>query len=353
MANNNLEEYISNITIAIMKNHEIIDAKVQENKHLLESLNEAIKNRIKTLQSPTTKPQAFTSKLVTMPSSSNTMPSSSNTNPSQISPTTSSAITMSDKLKYPSEVITAYEKIMKFYDYKKNMHILRSLKLSKYPRYLCSEKADPKVVEKLFTYGFIDKIMVDETLYSIARLPSLIMESVKAMIQSYGNGTYGIQIFDASTDLTGKPIVICQIFRMGKKEIQGDYADLTLAPPCTLENFQEWLCMKRAIGLSTLRSKIDDMIRAGKANIIGTSKGGPVEELITIYYDNETISKDTMELERLRDRIIRLQHSHARQTIEHFHVISGQRKRPVLNTVSNNDNTNVIIKEEGSSDPFQ
>lgn len=351
MANNNFEEYISKVTTAITKNHETIaylhkeiDAKVQENKHLLESLNEAIKNQMKTLQSPTTKPQSFISKLATMPSTSNT---------SHISPTISSDITMSDKLKYPSEVLIAYEKIMKFYDYKKNMNILRSLKLSKYPRYLCSELANPDVVEKLFTYGFIDKIMVDETLYSISKLPSLMVESVKAMIASYGNGTYGIQIFDVSTDLTGKPIVICQLFRMGKKEIQGDYANLTLPPPCTLANFQDWLCMKRAIGLSTLKGKIDDMIRAGKAKVLGTSKGGAVEEIITIYYDNETISRDTMELERLRDRIVRLQHTHAKQTIKHFHVISGQKKRHVLSTVSSINNTNVTIKEEGSPDPFK
>lgn len=83
------------------------------------------------------------------------------------------------------------------------MNILRSLKLSKYPIYLCSEKANPDVVEKLFTYEFIDKIMVDVTLYSISKLPSLILESVRATIESYGNGTFGIQIFDASTDLTG------------------------------------------------------------------------------------------------------------------------------------------------------
>lgn len=351
MAKNNFEEYISEITNAITKNHDTIaylhkeiDTKVQENKHLLESLYEAIKNRMKTLQSPTTKPQAFISKLATMPSSSNT---------SQILPTISPEITMSDKLKYSSEVLTAYEKIMKFYDYKTSMNILRSLKLSKYPRYLCSEKANPDVVEKLFTYGFIDKIMVDETLYSISKLPSLIIESVKVMIDAYGNGTIGVQIFDASTDLTGKPIVICQLFRMGKKEIQGDYADLTLPPPCTLANFQEWLCMKRAIGLSTLKNKIDDMIRAGKAKVIGTSKGGAIEEIITIYYDNETISRDTVELEKMRDRINRLQHTHAKQTIEHYHAMTGQRKRPVIGTVSGTNNTNITIKEEGSSDPFK
>ncbi|KAL8119924.1 hypothetical protein AgCh_017156 [Apium graveolens] len=42
--------------------------------------------------------------------------------------------------------------------------------------------------------GFIDKIMVDETLRSISKLPPLIVESVSAMMQSYGpGGIYGVQ----------------------------------------------------------------------------------------------------------------------------------------------------------------
>ena len=173
------------------------------------------------------------------------------------------------------------------------------------------------VVEKLFIYGFIDKIIVDETLYSISKLPTIIIESIQAMTDSFGQGAYGIQIFDACTDLVGKPILICQIFKIGKNSnIQRDYADLKKTIPCTLEKFQEWISNKRVIGLLTLKGKIDDMLRAGKANVIGSSKGGQVEEIITIYYNNETISQDTMALTGLRDKIINLKHNHAKETIE-------------------------------------
>ena len=35
-------------------------------------------------------------------------------------------------------------------------------------------------------FGFIDKIMVDETLRSISNLPSIIIESGQATMNSYG-----------------------------------------------------------------------------------------------------------------------------------------------------------------------
>ncbi|KAL8101304.1 hypothetical protein AgCh_033256 [Apium graveolens] len=41
---------------------------------------------------------------------------------------------------------------------------------------------------------------------------------------------------------------------------------------CTIEQFGDWLCNKRAIGIATLKSKLEDMIRGGKACVIGTSK---------------------------------------------------------------------------------
>lgn len=111
--------------------------------------------------------------------------------------------------------------------------------------------------------------MVDQTLYNISKLPSIIVESVTSMMESFGQGIYRIQIFDASTDLVGKPIIICQLFKIGKVPINGDYEDLKLSAPCTIEKFQEWLSTKRAIGLMTLKTKIQDMLKAGKANIIG------------------------------------------------------------------------------------
>ena len=81
--------------------------------------------------------------------------------------------------------------------------------------------------------------MVDETLTSISKLPSLIAESVQAMMQSYGSGgIYGVHVFDACTDLTAKPILICQIFKYGRNTtIKGDNTSLKAPMPCTLEEF--------------------------------------------------------------------------------------------------------------------
>ena len=296
---------------------------------------------MKTLQNPvilTTKLQTFTSKLATMPSTSIS---------NQISP----SITMSQKLKYSPETITAFEKIMKFYDYKSNQEILRCSKVSKYPRYLCSEISNPDVVEKLFAYGFIDKIVVTETLQSISKLPTIIVDSVNAMMESFGKGAYGIQIFDASTDLVGKPIVICQIFKIGKNtNITGDYKELKLPEPCTIDKFQDWLSAKRAIGLLTLKSKLEDMMKAGKSTVIASGKGGQVEEIITLYYSHEAITADSTAFQGMYDRIINLKHAHAKTTIEQYQEMIGPKKRPI---VTNTIRDIKIIKEEGSSDPFK
>ncbi|KAK4364272.1 hypothetical protein RND71_015630 [Anisodus tanguticus] len=114
--------------------------------------------------------------------------------------------------------------------------------------------------------------------------------------------------------------------------------------PCTLEKFQEWLSVKRAIGLSTLKSKIEDMLRAGKASIIGNTKGGETEELITLYYNNDVLSQDTILLTNMHDRIIKMEHKHSSETVEQYKLLIGQRKRHVMSVKY--DTTHTTMKKE-------
>ncbi|KAL8105183.1 hypothetical protein AgCh_029105 [Apium graveolens] len=44
---------------------------------------------------------------------------------------------------------------------------------------------------------------------------------------------------------------------------------------CTIEQFGDWLCNKRAIGIATLKSKLEDMIRGGKTCVIEDIPGDP------------------------------------------------------------------------------
>ncbi|KAK4349441.1 hypothetical protein RND71_032196 [Anisodus tanguticus] len=268
-------------------------------------------------------------------------------------PSTSSVVSMADTLKFRPEVITAYEKINKFYDYKTNPDILRSAKLSKYPRFICSERANSNIVERLFTYGFIDKIVTDDKMNNLTKLPQIITRSTELMMESFGKGIYGIQILDASTDLKGKPIIICQNFKTGRNStINGEDKNLNQKILCTLEKFQDWMSTKRAFGLITLKTRIEDMIRNRKASVIGSSKGGDVEEIMTLYYDNDIEVKETTELTLLLDKITNLKHTHAEETIRHYKSMTEQRKRPVIRTKTASSST-VSIKKEQSPDPFE
>ncbi|KAL1820219.1 hypothetical protein ACET3Z_015088 [Daucus carota] len=198
-------------------------------------------------------------------------------------------------------------------------------------------------------YGFIDKIKVDETLTSISMLPSLIAESVQAMMQSYGpGGIYGVQVFDACTDLIGKPILICQIFKYGRNTaIEGDNTSLKAPMPCTLEEFEDWICNKRAIGIAVLKSKLEDFIRGRKACVLGTRMGGDVEEILTLYYNNDVLKTDTTELTAMYKRVTEGKYNHSMKTRELYkEMTSGQRRKTVVTLQSPS-------KEEGCSNPFE
>ena len=305
----------------IAKHVEEILSIIKEKNEQVAQLNSDINGLVKTLEDKMkylkniqNTPQTFVSRLVTTPTITNitqnpNIPSSSSL---------SNPITMADKLKYPEEYVTAYEKISKYYDYKSNTTIVRPEKFSKYPRYICRTNADPTIVKNLLSFGFIDKILTDETLSSISKCPSMITQSVQAMMKSFGpGGIFGIQIFDACTDLTGKPILLCQLYkaRRGANE-EGDDTNLKIPVPCTLAEFGNWLCTKRAIGLSTIKSKLEDMIRGRKACVIGTGQGGDVEDIITLYYNNDVMNIDTTQLTVMQAKVSALKHKHAEKTME-------------------------------------
>lgn len=341
----NFEKYITDVTSHISTNNEKItklqkeiETLVQENQHFLKQIMEAIKDKT-TLQAsvaiPTIKPITFSSKLATMPS------------PSTNISTTLSNLSMSDRLKHSPEIVKTYEQMMKYYDYKSNPDVCRLTKSTKYPRYICCENAKPDIVYNLFIHGFVDKILTNETMYCISKLPSIIVKSVEAMIREMGAGSYGIQVFDASTDLVGKPIIICQLFKLGRNmaDIVGETKSLKLPNPCDINKFQEWLCEKRAIGLATLRSKIQDILRARKVIIISESHGGGfTESIITLYYDNIIQNSGTMALEIMLDKIENLKYNHAKHTTEYYQRITGPRKRPIISLKDDDKGMN--------SDPF-
>ncbi|KAJ8563438.1 hypothetical protein K7X08_031890 [Anisodus acutangulus] len=303
-SSSDFEEYIAKAMQEIIRTNEMMITKLQENTQTINKLVEAIQDfsKLKILQKET--PQRtlitippvqqktfvpFSSKLATMPSAI---------------PSTSSPVSMADNLKYRPEVINAYEKINKFYDYKTNPDII-------------------------------------------------ITRSTELMMESFDKGIYGIQILDASTDLKGKPIVICQIFKTGRNStISGDDKNLNMKIPCTLEKFQNWISEKRVFGLLTLKSRIEDMLRNRKASVIGTSKGGDVEEIMTLYYGNDIEVKETTELTLLLDKITNLKHTHAEETICQFKIMAEQKKRPMIKTETLSS-AKVSIKKEQSPDPFE
>ncbi|KAL1831560.1 hypothetical protein ACET3Z_001211 [Daucus carota] len=306
------------------KNQQISDLN-----HEIEILTKNLEEALKILRLET--PQTFVSRLASTPVI-NTITQNLPEMPKSLS-----SINLTDRIKHPKDYIQAFEKITKFYDYKSNSTILRNGKFSKYPRYICKENADPSLVKSLLMYGFIDKIMVDETLTSISMLPSLIAESVQAMMQSYGpGGIYGVQVFDACTDLTGKPILICQIFKYGRNTaIEGDSTSLKAPMPCTLEEFEDWICNKRAIGIAVLKSKLEDFIRGRKACVLGSRMGGDVEEILTLYYNNDVLKTDTTELTAMYKRIIEGKYNHSMKTRELYKEMTpGQRRKTIENGVS-------------------
>jgi len=335
-------ESISSIMIQV---GEVIQ-KIKEKNDQINFINEEIsqltttlEGKLRILNNLQKTPETFVSRLANTPSIKTiTIPEN-----------TINTITLKDRVTFTKEYTESFEKIQKYYDYKTNTTILRNGKFGKYPRYICRENADSTVVKNLLLLGFIDKIMVDETLSSIAQLPSTITQSLQSYMNSYGpGGIYGIQVFDACTDLTGKPILLCQIFKYGRNTtIEGENTSLKTDMTCTIEQFGDWLCNKRAIGIATLKSKLEDMIRGGKACVIGTSKGGLAEEILTIYYNNDIISRDTTALNEMHARLSDLKHNHAQKTKEIYqNLLSGQRRRPVATL------KNIATKEEGCSDPF-
>lgn len=243
-----------------------------------------------------------------------------------ISPETSTS--MADKVKHSKDLREVYEIINQFYDYKTDNTILRSRIVTKYPRFICNVNADPDIVLRLFTYGFIYSIIVDETLNNISKLPRIIIESIVTMMESFGRSIYGIQVFDASTDLVGKPIIICQMFIVGKNtEIPGDNTSLNMKIPCKSEQFHEWLCEKRARGIVALKSKIKDMIKTKKANIIAQDKGGgETEEIITLHYNTQYSTSDITTLQEMYERIINLKHTHDKKTIEEYNSLTKEKQ---------------------------
>ncbi|KAL8090282.1 hypothetical protein AgCh_039667 [Apium graveolens] len=143
---------------------EMILEEIKRKNEQIATLTQEVNNLIKNLEgaiklTKNITPQTFVSRLAKTPTTS-TVTQTEISKPKQPKP----QVSISDRIKYPKEYIEAFEKITKFYDYKSNNTILRTGKFSKYPRYICTEDADPKVVEILLMLGFIDKIMVDETL---------------------------------------------------------------------------------------------------------------------------------------------------------------------------------------------
>ena len=337
MDRDNMNRQVEGIIAEIKRKNQKISDLNHEIEILAKNLEEALK--ILKIESP----QTFVSRLASTPvinTITQTLPEI---------PKSLSSINLTDRIKYPNDYIEAFEKITKFYDYKSNSTILRNGKFSKYPRYICKENADPSLVKSLLMYGFIDKIMVDETLTSISMLPSLIAESVQAMMQSYGpGGIYGVQVFDACTDLTGKPILICQIFKYGRNTaIEGDNTSLKAPMPCTLEEFEDWICNKRAIGIAVLKSKLEDFIRGRKACVLGTRMGGDVEEILTLYYNNDVLKTDTTELTAMYKRVTEGKYNHSMKTRELYKEMTpGQRRKTVVTLQSPS-------KEEGCSNPFE
>ena len=62
--------------------------------------------------------------------------------------------------------------------------------------------------------------------------------------------------------------------------------------------------------------------------------------------------QNMIKLENMYDKITSLKHKHAKGTVEQYHVLVGQSRRPIIST-NTTHNTNIKIKEEGSSsDPF-
>lgn len=261
-------------------------------------------------------------------------------------------ITLAQNLKFSQEHIKMFETINKFYDYKTNPEIIRvkpkTGKPSKYPRFICSEATKPEIVHRLFVHGFLDKVITDESMNSICKLPSIIVESVRNVASTYQSGLYGVQIFDASTDLLGKPIILCQIFTVGNHcNIYGDNGNLNSKIPCELETFQEYLSKKRAGGLHTLIGKLTVMIREKQARLIGQSKGGEVEEIVTIFFEREGLYQETSTLEGFLDRIKNLGHKHAKDTLEYYYKELKSKQVQVNFVTGKQQSRNVE-----STDPF-
>lgn len=320
-----MEEYLVKSLKQLKEGNKQLREKLEEQDKAIEQMEEALKDyelikKLKISDEPNTPIRQFT-RLGTLPNND---------------------LKFADKLKYDKNLQEVYDIINTFYSYQSNQTIYRPIRDPKYPRYICMEHAKPDIVLKLFTYGCLDKVFVDETLYSISKLPSIIVKSVKAMMGNIGSGLYGIQIFDASTDLVGKPIIICQLFKTGEKTtIEGNNMSINAKIPCKIEYFQNWLCEKRALGVLTIKSKIESMINERKTYVLGQEKGGEVEEIITLYYSKYvTNDNDNPTLEDFNERLTNLEHTHAPKTIEEYNFKNKRRSM-----------AKIEIKEENSS-PF-
>lgn len=218
----------------------------------------------------------------------------------------------------------------KVYDFKGHETVFRTLKITKYPRYLCTEDCKPAVVKTLFMYGFLDKVITDHTQESIAQLPSVIHRSMDIIFESFGKGLYGLQFHEASSDGVGKPIYVCQIFRVGKN-LEGVSGPFKSEIPCTSENVQDWIEEKRSSGLFAIIKQLELALKSEKLSVITHTRQGPVSKAMM---DEQSV------IQGMLDRLKNLKHNHTPGTIKKFRDKNGPKKF-----------VGTIIEDQSSSKP--
>ena len=74
--------------------------------------------------------------------------------------------------------------------------------------------------------------------------------------------------------------------------------------------------------------------------------GGDVEEILTLYYNNDVLKTNTMELTTMYKRVTKGKYNHSMETMELYkEMTSGQRRKTLVTLQS-------PAKEEGCSNPF-
>ncbi|XP_065876540.1 uncharacterized protein [Euphorbia lathyris] len=313
--------------LAMIRNHENFLDNLEEELKKLQSQNN---QNIRTI-APRSSYELLGDlhkKPIEMPTLSSGLSGATTLNHSKLINQNSSEITTSQVIQFPPEMTEAYKNIMKFFTYKKSQTVYRTIKMTKYPRYICSEDCSPDVVQKLFRYGFLDKVMTDESLNSVSKLPSIIPRSIDELGLRFGRGIFCVQIFDAAMDLEGKPIIIAQIFKTGRNtKIDVDNSDHQWDIPCKVENFKSWLGEKRAHGIHTIKCRLEDYIRNKKVAIIARSNHGEVEEMITINYLMEMGDETSQQiLIEMHTKLMDKKYKHSSETLAHYESIYGPRK---------------------------